>query len=324
MLQEMWTALSWLLTAIMSFFSRLFWQPRREQRIPPLPVEVCELIIDFVNDSFVGFSSASDKARRDALLACALTCLAWRVRSQIHLYDALILDAKTQLQACLNCLQANPALGPCVRLLTLRGNRTGDQFPSGVEHWTSLVAFALRALPNLDELALKWCDWSCLHPSFFVMMSDMRSVTRLILAGVEFRSAKELIFLFFAFPCVTYARVVDVRCATVHPHFSVRRTKATLPLDFIRVGGRRSDGSVGTLLRALTCTSSGRLLRTLELTANTRLAQLELNAFLAVCVNLEMLALVLEMAIINPGEHSISLSIEPHWNTIQIVKSIST
>lgn len=194
MLRELWTVFSSLLIAITSFYSQLFRRPRGEQQVPTLPVEVCELIIDFVNVSFVGFSSASDKARRDTLLACALTCRAWRIRSQIHLYNSLILDAKTQLQACLNSLQNNPALGPYVLSLTLRGNRTGDQFPSGVERWTSLVAFALRALPHLDELVLTWCDWTCLHPSFFVMTSDVRPVTRLILAQVELRLAKGLVF----------------------------------------------------------------------------------------------------------------------------------
>lgn len=304
MLRELWTVFSSLLTAITSFFSQLFRRPRGEQHIPTLPVEVCELIIDFVNISFVGFSSASDKARRDTLLACALTCRAWRVRSQIHLYNSLILDAKTQLQACLNSLHDNSALGPYVRSLTLRGNRTGDQFPSGVEHWTSLVAFALRALPNLDELVLKWCDWRCLHHSFFVMTSDMLSITRLILAQVELRSAKELVLLFFAFPCLTFARVMDVHCAVVHPQSNVKRAKATIPLDFIEISGKRSDESVGTLLRALTYTASGRSLKTLKLTANTKSAQLELNGFLSVCESLGTLDLTLEMGILNPGEQN--------------------
>lgn len=76
MLQELWTVLSWLLAAITSFYSQLFRRPRGEQRIPALPVEVCEPTTDFINISFVRFSSASDKARRDTLLACALTCRA--------------------------------------------------------------------------------------------------------------------------------------------------------------------------------------------------------------------------------------------------------
>lgn len=99
---------------------------------------------------------------------------------------------------------------------------------------------------------------------------------------------------------------MDVHCAVVHPQSNVKRAKATIPLDFIEISGIRSDESVGTLLRALTYTGSGRSLKALKLTANTKSAQLELNGFLSVCENLETLDLIFEMGILNPGEQDVS------------------
>lgn len=215
MLQELWRVLSWLLAAITSFYSQLFRRPREEQRIPALPVEVCEPTTDFINISFVRFSSASDKARRDTLLACALTCRAWRVRSQIHLYNSLILDAKTQLQSCISSFQDNPALGPSVRSLTLCGNRTGDQFPSGVEHWTSLVALPSVPFPGLARPQMARLE---MPPSWFLghavhHTSHPRPRRAQVVEGTRLSVLR--------FSRHHFARVMDVHCVVVHPHSSM-------------------------------------------------------------------------------------------------------
>lgn len=279
--------------------------------IPRLPVEVCERIIDYVNASFVGFNHETDKDRQETLSACALTCRDWRPRSQLHLYHFLVLDDPRQFERFTDTLRHNSDLATYICDMSFRGNREGKSFPSGIEHWTSLVSLHLNSLPNLDRISLKWCDWRNLHPSFFVMVSSVTNITRLWLAGVKVRTSRELVYFIHSFPNVAELRVHDVYCTKVVPYARNKRTRRTIPLQSLITDRNptpppESRGpefeTTGALLHSLCDTASCRKIKVFKAMAVEKTTQLELDRAFDGFTILEDLNLFLAMDSLNLGK----------------------
>ncbi|EKM59398.1 uncharacterized protein PHACADRAFT_181398 [Phanerochaete carnosa HHB-10118-sp] len=270
-------------------------------RSPRLPVEVSERIIDFVNASFVGYNHETDKDKRATLLACALTCRSWRPRSQLHLYHFVILDDKSQLQSFADSLHQNSELGTYVFDLAIRGNRAGIRFPSGIEQWTALLVFNLRFLPHLERLTLKWCDWRCLHRSFFAIISYVPSITSLSLSSIRLHASKELVYLVCSFPNLLELVLFGVQCSDARAFPLIKRARRNIPLHILRIYGP-SCASAGAVLRTLHVSSSGTRIQILQITARHKATQLELGHFLSGCGSLEELDLFLDMDQLKPGK----------------------
>lgn len=283
-----------------------------------LPIEVCERVIDFVNASFVGFNHETDKYRRATLLACALTCRSWRPRSQLHLYRFVILDDRLQLYSWMDSLLHNPELGTYIRDLAIRGNRTSASFPSGTEQWTSLLSLTLRHLPCFERLTLKWCDWRCLHRSFFVMTSCIPSVTSLTLSSVRLHASKELVHFICSFPNLVELTLHGVQCTNTGPFPLTKRMKQRADLHELSIHGP-SCASAGAVLRILHLSSSGSRLRSLKVAARHKPTQLGLNYFLSGCSALEELDLFFDMEQLKPETQDyVDLSACPNLQHLQI------
>lgn len=273
-------------------------------RLPQLPVEVCELIIDFVNASFVGFNHETDIERRNTLRACSLVCRCWRPRSQLHLYHFVVLDDKKQLELWARSIRQNPELATYIHDVSLRGNRDGLKFPSGVEQWTSLIALALSSLTQVDRFTLKWCDWRFLHPSFFTMVSSIPSITQLILTSIQLHSSRELVHFFHSFPNLQCLLLLDVYCSKIQPYSRRKRVKRTrVPLKSLEVSQIQGSPSeaIASLFPALVDSGSSKQLTHLKVKAMQKDTQFALDSFLSSCEMLEELDLYLVMDLLKPG-----------------------
>lgn len=260
-----------------------------EPRIPSIPearrdlhvpVEVCERIIDFV-DSKSNFGIARDrcwsvitshdptpnpdmtKDRRRTLVACALTCRAWRSRSQFHLLRVVIIDDKFQLRRLQGILHADPTFSKYVAELALIGKRTDGRLMGDVEQWTSQLAFTLRDLPHVQTLSLITCDWRWPHPTFSVLVSCKASVTHLQLKHVNFATTRELVLLVFLFPNLTSLSLINIFCDKTCPYPKISRVSRTLPLVRLEVAVKPYEGT-HHILRRLHETSSTQSLRSLS------------------------------------------------------------
>ncbi|KAI0635170.1 hypothetical protein C8Q77DRAFT_686464 [Trametes polyzona] len=75
----------------------------------PLPVEVCEAIMDSISDGQSLYSYASDdQVVQFTLCACALTCRAWRTHAQQLLHDYPVLETTSSLSAFIATLRHLP------------------------------------------------------------------------------------------------------------------------------------------------------------------------------------------------------------------------
>jgi len=90
---------------------RWYWFPIRRQSLqnhsqPRLPLELCELVIDYNHDDHI------------TLRACCLTCYAWVVRARMHLFHRARLST-SKLPSTISLLTASPAIATCVKHLTI-------------------------------------------------------------------------------------------------------------------------------------------------------------------------------------------------------------
>lgn len=153
-------------------------------RIPPsvlrarLPLEVCELIIDFAAE-FWEYSDFCEQPRRTTLHACALTCRAWVPRCRYHLfYTSDLLQNADHLAGYVRMLRAHPDLTTLARRLRISGT-----FDNVKAHWISTLPLSLcPLLPNLTHIvftAQVSKQLTPFHPQFFQTLSQFKTVTEL-------------------------------------------------------------------------------------------------------------------------------------------------
>lgn len=164
------------------------------QRVPALPTEVCERIIDFVaqEDAFVSRWMLWKQDVCDTLLACALTCRAWAPRAQLHLFRFLGVHCaprdRRSPEAFAALVGRHGALRTYVESLSVY---LGDDATAST--WRALAVRAPHMLPRLRHFRLAR---GTLYPApghaFEMSLRQFVSVRRLSLWAVTFYSVADL------------------------------------------------------------------------------------------------------------------------------------
>ncbi|KAH8078434.1 hypothetical protein BXZ70DRAFT_961776 [Cristinia sonorae] len=142
---------------------------------PPLPVEVWEVIIDFVARIFV--SGSSREWQRRTLYACTLTCRAFVPRASFHLSfhrvaTTTYLRSRAELTEVVDLLKIRPGLAGVVDVLVVQADDDGDN-----QAWVSAVPMQLGVkLKNITTLKLVSVDLTRRHPDFYRALKLFRAV----------------------------------------------------------------------------------------------------------------------------------------------------
>ncbi len=211
---------------------------------PRLPPELCDLVVDFVSELNMDdpqgtFLHNVSKLRREALLACALTCRSWRVRSLSHLYAHILLYTREDLDRLSAFFRARSTLATYVRTLTASTTpMDNSNFIGPCVEWTHLVPLSLSSiLSNLDTLSLGNCDWNALHPSFFMFASKFATVTKLDLGMINLRTSRELVEFISSFHSLSYLTLSAMRCKKLRPNPARRVTQPLSRIEIIGTTG---------------------------------------------------------------------------------------
>jgi len=184
-------------------------------RIPELPIEVMERIIDFVDelgDKGDIFDNDNDEdlytrvSRRSVWMACALACRVMVARSQYWLFRRILISTKRQAESLVQILRNDPKPAEHTRRLMIVGSLTNDHL--GQKTWISWIAqFLAPRMVNLFELYLENDVFSTSHPSFPMSLAAFKSVRTLTLMDVRFSSCGHCTRLVRAFPRLTHLRL---------------------------------------------------------------------------------------------------------------------
>lgn len=119
---------------------------------PLLPIEVCEKIIDHYH---IDISSFPDERSLEEsyphLLACCLTCRAWRTRSRLRLYSIVVLRRYQDVDRLLQAITLNPSLASIPYALWITHVNTTSQIDCYIPFANPNL---VQALPNVRVLLL--------------------------------------------------------------------------------------------------------------------------------------------------------------------------
>ncbi|KZT00403.1 uncharacterized protein LAESUDRAFT_764680 [Laetiporus sulphureus 93-53] len=154
---------------------------------PSFPLEIFELIIDFVWPD------------RQALFACSLTCKAWLHRSRHNLFYSIQLRRQEHLTQLSSMVEAEPRLGRIVReLFVVPYHMQSQLFGS--------FPFTLGGqLPNVNRLRIdiRRDYYPYVHPDFFCAFSRFSSITTLEIHRIQFPTFGDYVMLVCALPRLT-------------------------------------------------------------------------------------------------------------------------
>ncbi|KAH9912277.1 hypothetical protein B0H21DRAFT_666890, partial [Amylocystis lapponica] len=143
---------------------------------------------------------------RRTLMSCALTCHAWRNRSRYKLFIAVTLGSSKAFEGFLKAVTADPALGDTVREVTLYCDHASKN------PWHTLAAFPAVFARKLTRIECLKIDGQpppgyvqqgpspMFHQSFFLLLREFKSVTRLEIVDTHFDNLNDLGRLVFAIP----------------------------------------------------------------------------------------------------------------------------
>ncbi|THH28138.1 hypothetical protein EUX98_g6051 [Antrodiella citrinella] len=136
---------------------------------PPLPIEICEMILDFV--AWSKKSSWDDPdLDRPALTRCALVCRAWLPRCRFQLRpDAVDLSSGSDAASLSRFYAAVPDAASTLKFLEIHGRKRGDT--STADSWVYSVPAILPPLPNLILLNFYDVDLAHQHPALYKLYS---------------------------------------------------------------------------------------------------------------------------------------------------------
>lgn len=192
------------------------------RRAPTLPTEVCERMIDHVAEHapnpFIDCLYKTAKALM-TLRACALTCRAWRPRSQLHLFQILRVDCSPSSPGGIDeitaLLNGNSAIR--LRIVALIAKGETAHLPS------SLHVIPLK-LPKytitVHELRMgsgRFYPPRGIYPS----MRQFKSVTKLTLSDITFHSLADLRQTVASFLAVKHFRLILPRWSDLDPSHRV-------------------------------------------------------------------------------------------------------
>ena len=157
---------------------------RRMAQLPELPLDVYELIIDFVWPD------------RDALLACALTCRAWYARSRSNLFYRVELYNLAQLSQYSTRLAADARVGHALRELYVTPYHAQSQL---LGEFPFVLAGQLPAVSRL-RIDIRRDFYPYIAPDFHSALARFSSVTTLELWRVQFPTLGDFSALVCALP----------------------------------------------------------------------------------------------------------------------------
>lgn len=185
-------------------------------QIPRLPTELCEFIIDAVNDTMAPSGEIEQYSlRKRTLFSCALTCNTWLSRSLYLLYQFVHIGSSERLHVFRRALKMRPGLARHVRYLHLGSlsSPPPNRGRMGVVDSPWINAAALSLFPSLSGLisiAIVGMDFSHTHPRFFAALSSIKAVRYLSLAQVLFKGSAQFSRIVAAFPSLSHLSIRDI------------------------------------------------------------------------------------------------------------------
>ncbi|GJE87419.1 hypothetical protein PsYK624_035020 [Phanerochaete sordida] len=189
---------------------------------PAIPVEVCELIIDYV------------ALENIAPLPSGLAPQYHFQRRRYHLSTRILVNGKRKLEQTAKHLKANVAKASVIRELYVcsppRPYSEGQDTHS-FSHWSHLFPLRLSGvIPALDKIILVDLNWRFLHPSFFVIAPQLTStVTTLWMYNLSLTNPGRLTALVSMFPSLQALEVVSITFDSPKRSDSGLRRTAHLP-----------------------------------------------------------------------------------------------
>lgn len=180
---------------------------------PVIPIELCEVVIDFVASENATPTILSGLApqyqlrhRHLDLVACALTCRAWLPRSAHHLSSRLFVNSQPRMEEAAELMKRDRVRALVIRTLYACSppRPYSPEHEGRFSHWSHLLPFRMAGiLPNLENLVLVDLNWRYLHPSFFLLGPKFtNTVTTLHIFGCQFDSPWKLVSILAMFPSV--------------------------------------------------------------------------------------------------------------------------
>ncbi|THH28104.1 hypothetical protein EUX98_g6093 [Antrodiella citrinella] len=142
-----------------------------------LPIEVCEMIMDFFLE--IPNPNGTTYNDRDSLAACSLVCKAWQHRARFHLCVTVILTSGQHFLSFIKFLSARPHLCTRVAYLILWGHPYNQSTEPQDDSWISSVPLMLPALPNLKGLTFRRIDFSQQHAIFDKAFAKFKHTSKL-------------------------------------------------------------------------------------------------------------------------------------------------
>ena len=151
-----------------------------------LPPELFDIVLDFLHSD------------TDALMACSLTCKAWLITSQYHLFNELV-ATPTDIQAFLKFVESSSShIATVVRRLVIQR--------SMVYSMTGKLNLHFR---GLQSLTLSEIFWGILPPDIRHSLPDLVSVKHLNLHRVNFETLQQILQFICAFPALECVSLTD-------------------------------------------------------------------------------------------------------------------
>ncbi|KAI0350551.1 hypothetical protein OH77DRAFT_1065679 [Trametes cingulata] len=171
---------------------------------PRVPIELCECIIDFCDD----WQSRFDPARVRDLLSCALTCQDWLPRSRLHLYRAVRIRTRKQLDCFVATLALHPFLADFVEELVV-GRASGSSATSEEKYLPFAQHALLSRLRRLKRLNICYFHWQAHQPRFHTLVAQY-PIVKLELIGGYFRTMADLFRVVWSFVDLRVLRLVNI------------------------------------------------------------------------------------------------------------------
>ncbi|KAH9916557.1 hypothetical protein B0H21DRAFT_301739 [Amylocystis lapponica] len=204
------------------------------ERSGPIPPEITDQIIN----NLCGYQKA--------LRQCALTCRAWRPRSQLCLNHTVTIDSRAAMKAFAAHLRDPRCLPYLHSLIFSRLNRylklTVD------DHFVHLVPLVLpQVLESVKVVTIDGIAWDKFppHPTFQFLPTQFPHVVSLTLYNCIFRSQKELFIVLSAFPSLSYLELQNIGW----PQLRIPSVLSTLP----RMRARLRELHIKTLPESIYC-----------------------------------------------------------------------
>lgn len=276
--------------------------PSRTVKSTPLPVEVCERIIDFV-----ALSWSSEQLRLRTLQACALTCHAWLPRSLFHIVcDFDSIRNRNDLSSYVTMLSKYPNFTHFVTNLSISPDWTG-----GSASWLNVVPQQLvKHLKHVRRIAITSHSNDGIHvfhPHFFHALTLFVSVTELNYSFASQHSFKDFVRFFSSLPNLRQLRVGgEVNWPLEHPSRFAHFTHVKTGLGHLILAHGMHPSIAADIATWLLATPSVTSLTTLEFWGGYGAEVGTAGAkFITACCNLRALTLCLNSRDLGEYSHNV-------------------